>query len=198
MPRGREANERIREEQRAKILDAAKRVFARKGMAATMDDVAAEACISHGLAYRYFADKEAILRALVEQALQAPSAQLEGVKQMPGTASERLELLISGFVASRRGSPEFYQLLDHVLNDEGMPSDFRKLVCKRRRALRATLRQLIVEGQTAGQVVEDDPDALVRAIFTCLDGLTRSADYDADQYGEHFPEARIFLRMLKP
>lgn len=197
MPRGQKANERIREEQRDKILEAAKRVFAHKGVAATMDDVAREAGVSHGLAYRYFDDKEAILRALVEQALQAPAAGLEVIQKMPGTPSERLEQLIFQFVKSRRDRPEFYQLLDHVLNDEAMPYDFRRLLHRRRRALQTALRQLIVEGQEAGEIVQEDPDMLVRAIFTCLDGLTRSAVYDREPYDKHFPEARVFLRMLK-
>ena len=64
MPRSEEAWQRIREEQRTHILEAAKRVFARKGPAATMDDIAAESSVSHGLAYRYFANKEAIFSAL--------------------------------------------------------------------------------------------------------------------------------------
>jgi AcrR family transcriptional regulator len=45
-PRTEEVNERIRDEQREKILDAARRVFARKGFAATkMADVAAGASV---------------------------------------------------------------------------------------------------------------------------------------------------------
>src|ERR1700676_4875211 len=71
MPRSEEVKQRMREEQRTKILEAASKVFARKGMAATMDDIAAEASISHGLAYRYFASKEAIFHTLVEQTFRA-------------------------------------------------------------------------------------------------------------------------------
>ena len=43
MPRTEEANQQIRQEQRTKILNASRNVFARKGRAATMADVAAEA-----------------------------------------------------------------------------------------------------------------------------------------------------------
>ena len=68
MPRTEEAKQRIREEQRTRILEAARRVFARKGLTATVDDVAEEAEVSHGLAYRYFANKEAIFSEIVLQA----------------------------------------------------------------------------------------------------------------------------------
>ena len=67
MPRTPEANQRLREAQRTKILASARSVFARKGMEATITDIAAEAQISLGLAYRYFADKEAIFSELVKQ-----------------------------------------------------------------------------------------------------------------------------------
>jgi AcrR family transcriptional regulator len=50
MVRSKEANQRIRTEQRKRILDAARIVFARKGLAATMDDIAERAGVSHGLA----------------------------------------------------------------------------------------------------------------------------------------------------
>jgi AcrR family transcriptional regulator len=50
-----------------KILTAAKKVFARKGMSAKMSEVATEARISQGLAYHYFPSKEAIFVALLRQ-----------------------------------------------------------------------------------------------------------------------------------
>jgi AcrR family transcriptional regulator len=40
-------------------------------MAATITDIAAEAQISLGLAYRYFADKDAIFSALIKQTVPA-------------------------------------------------------------------------------------------------------------------------------
>lgn len=55
MSRTPEAKQRLREAQRVKILESARRVFARKGMEATIMDIAAEAQISLGLAYRYWA-----------------------------------------------------------------------------------------------------------------------------------------------
>jgi AcrR family transcriptional regulator len=196
--RAEDARQRLREEQRTKILEAAKRVFARKGLAATMDDVAAEASVSHGLAYRYFANKEAIVRTLIEQALQAPSAGLQRIEEMPGTPGERLNFLVSAFVESRREHPQFYQLLGQVLHDEAMPNDFRAVVHRRGQVLQGVLRQLIVEGQATGEVAAGDPDQLVRAVLACLDGLTRWGASDPEHDNEHFPDAGIFLRMLKP
>lgn len=197
MPRSEEAKQRMREEQRTHILEAAKRVFARKGPAATMDDIAAEASVSHGLAYRYFVSKEAILSLLAEQAFRANPMTFQHVLEMPMTPGERLNRLVSELIESRR-HPEFYQLFDQMRNSEATPDDLRELVHKRGHALRGVIRQLIVEGQMTGEVAAGDPDQLMRAILTCLDGLIKWAEYYPEQYNEHFPNAEIFLRMLKP
>jgi AcrR family transcriptional regulator len=197
MPRTAAANQRIREEQREKILEAAQRVFARKGLAATMADVASEANVSQGLAYRYFASKEALVFELVTQALHAPAAGLHQHLQAPGTPGARLKVLVRGFVESRR-HPEFYLLLDHVLGSGDTPDALRALVRRRSQEMQDVLRHLIVEAQATGEVAAGDPDQLVCAIFACSDGLLRWAAHHPDLYQEHFPDAAIFLRMLTP
>jgi len=69
-PRTSKQNSRIRDERREQILHAALKVFARCGFAAArMTDIAAEAGISTGLAYHYFASKEDLFHELVALAL---------------------------------------------------------------------------------------------------------------------------------
>ncbi len=198
MPRSTEANQRIREAQRAKILDSARRVFARKGMATTITDIAAEAQISLGLAYRYFPDKETIFSTLIKQTLPADSAHFQHALDLPGTPGQRLAALISGILTAR-GQPEareVHQLLIH--HTETMPADVQDLLSERYRTLLATLRQLIVEGQATGEVAPGDPDQLVAIVNACLDGLTRWALRDPEQFSTYVPDAEIILRLLKP
>ncbi len=89
MPRTNSANKRIRTEQQARIIEAARRVFARKGFSATVDDVANEAGISHGLAYRYFANKAALFSELILRDLEGPTDWLESYAEAPGSPMER-------------------------------------------------------------------------------------------------------------
>lgn len=198
MPRTTEANQRIREAQRAKILESARRVFARKGMAATITDIAAEAQMSIGLAYRYFADKEAIFSALVKQTIPADSTGIQQLLEMPGTPGKRLAALISSIVAARghRENLEVHQLL--ARHAEVMPDDVRELLGRRYQALLDTMRQLIVEGQATGEVAPGDPDQLVAVVGACLDGLTRWAIQDPEQFSTYVPDAEIVLRLFKP
>ena len=65
MPRTEQAFEEMRAMANRKILDAARRVFARKGLGATISDIAEEAGVSQGLAYRYFSSKEAIFHTIL-------------------------------------------------------------------------------------------------------------------------------------
>jgi AcrR family transcriptional regulator len=198
MQRTEAANQRLRETQRAKILDGARHVFARKGRAATMADVAEAAGVSQGLAYRYFANKEEIFHELVNQALQSGLATPQRILQMPGTPGERLAFLVSRLIEGRREHPEFHQLFDQVLSDETTPNDLREPVLRQARVFLDVLRQLIIEGQATGEVAEDDPDQLVAVVTACLEGLTRWALRNPEQFNKHVPDARIILRILKP
>ncbi|WP_182084113.1 TetR/AcrR family transcriptional regulator [Aureimonas sp. ME7] len=56
------------QETRAKLLTAARRVFAQKGYAATsMDDLTAEVGLTRGALYHHFGDKRGLLAAVVEE-----------------------------------------------------------------------------------------------------------------------------------
>ena len=56
------------EEKRRQILDAAVRVFARKGFhASRVGDIAEEAGVAHGLLYHYFDSKDAVLQAVFQE-----------------------------------------------------------------------------------------------------------------------------------
>lgn len=200
MPRTPEANQRIREAQRTKILESARRVFARKGMQATIADIAAEAQISLGLTYRYFASKEAVFAELVKQTVPGASAEFQKLVATGETPGERLAALISHIVGAHRQpvSLEVHQLLTHALDADAMPAEIRDLLGKRYAMLRAAMRQLIVEGQATGEVALGDPDQLVEVMIACLDGLTRWALRDPEQFRIFVPDAQIILRLLQP
>ena len=198
MPRMKEANQRIREAQRAKILEAAWKVFARHGLAATMAEVAAEAGVSYGLAYRYFVTKEALFHALVEQSLHSGDASFQRFAALPGTTGERLDRLVAGLVETRRDHPEFAQVHDQVLSDAATPTDLREQALRYGQAFHDLLRRLIVEGQAEGSVRAADPDQLVTAILAALDGLSRLVLIDPERFQKHFPDASILQGMLKP
>ena len=54
---------------RQALIDAAERLFARRGLAATLDDIAAEAGVNVATAYRHFANKQQLASAFLEQSV---------------------------------------------------------------------------------------------------------------------------------
>ena len=198
MPRTAQANEQIREDTTEKILRAAKKLFAQKGRAAKMEEVAAEAGVSKGLAYHYFPGKDAIFVALLRQMI-VPADELHSIiLKMPGTPGERLARIVSAMVERRRRDPEFYQFFSQAMEEDNLPPDLMEEMKKQGSLVHKILRQLIVEGQATGEIAKDSPDKLARAIMACLDGLTRLAPLSSEQIENEMPDAGIILRMLRP
>jgi AcrR family transcriptional regulator len=198
VPRTEKANQQIREETTDKILNAARRVFARKGSAGTMAEVAAEADVSQGLAYRYFPSKEAIFLVLVRQ-LVRPAEELRAiVQQMPGTSSDRLKRIVTAMLERRRKDPEFYQFFYQAMTSDSLPADLRVQIKEQGLSMREIIRGLVVGGQATGEIANDDPDKLVSALLACVDGLSRVAQLSPADVEKQMPDAGIILRMLGP
>jgi len=86
--------ERAPSERQTRILDAAERVFARAGFhAATMQDVAAEAGMSPGNLYRYFASKDAIIAGMAERDRTLIAADFSALDPAKGGVLDQLEAL---------------------------------------------------------------------------------------------------------
>ncbi len=199
MPRSASVNRQIRKVTTEKILEAAEGVFARKGMAAKMSDVASAAGISQGLAYHYFPSKEAIFLALVRQ-LDQPADELRAtVRKIPGTPLVRLAHIISAMIERRKRFPEFYQFMSRALEEESLPNELRERLDNVSVLVREIVRDLIVQGQATGEIAPDDPDKLTRALLACIDGLSRRTGRSSPDGSESAtPDANIIVRMLRP
>jgi AcrR family transcriptional regulator len=79
------------------ILAAALALFSEKGFsAARMDEIAARAGVSKGAIYLYFADKTALLKALVQQATGGQIAQVEHLaKTLDGPVAPLIRQLVA-------------------------------------------------------------------------------------------------------
>src|SRR6478736_4824388 len=76
---------------RQRILDAAKRRFGRFGLrATTMQDIAQEAGVAVGTIYQFFADKDALMLAWVDEHRQLIRQQLADVLLLPVSADQKL------------------------------------------------------------------------------------------------------------
>jgi AcrR family transcriptional regulator len=197
--RNEQKNEQMRTETIKKILESASTVFAAKGRAATMADIAEKAQISQGLAYHYFKSKEEIYATLIKQVAEAGGGPAQRVNQAQGTPGQRLTLLITNMLEASRQNPGISQMMYNALEDETTPADLKAMVQRNSQELQSVIRQLIVDGQATGEVVKDDPDQLLVTLLALVNGLMRRATLlDPKDPKFHFPDARIILRIFKP
>lgn len=197
MPRTEQAFEALRENSRRRILDAAGRVFAKKGLGATVSDIAAEAGVSQGLAYRYFPSKDAIFYTLLRQMLQ--SGEADKFSQGPWKSPrEPLERFVSETIRLRQEHPEFYRFLFQALSDQKLPKDIHDKLVAHGQEIRKVLRRLIIQGQARGEVSKGGADQLVDVILACLEGMSMRIAYSDPSTKVRLPDPEIVLRLLGP
>lgn len=131
---------RVREKpetQRARILDAARAVFARDGFGqATIDDIARETKIRRTLLYHYFAGKEEILEAVTIEALDELEPLIDELTKRGGTVEEQVRSLIDGYHEIMSARPGLAQLLIDSAGLLEMPAYGERIGCLRRSLLK--------------------------------------------------------------
>ena len=207
-PRTRAQNRRIKEARREAIFDAARRVFARNGLAATrMQHIATEAGISQGLIYHYFPDKQTLFTTIVEGALRETAALAARTLQEQGSAWQRLERLCQVMLTGVLEYPEYPLVVVHAFTSAAPKAARAAVEHHGRHALRDMVA-LIREGQRERTVVAGDPVELALTFTAAIQGVALSRlqagkpakDRPPGDLGRHahFPRAETILRLLRP
>jgi len=175
MPRRAADNEAVRTAQRARLLDAAAHVFARKGFAAArVADVAKEAGVSNGLVHHYFSSKAALHRALVEQVMSSADALPRAALAREGTPWERLAWFVQTALLGAQHAPEQFFLVVEASMNEAVDPELRAHVATAGERGLNQLAVLIAEAQAAGTVRKGDPRALAEHLLATVQGLAVS------------------------
>jgi TetR/AcrR family transcriptional regulator, fatty acid metabolism regulator protein len=94
------------------ILEAAVRVFARRGYhAARVGDIAAEAGVAHGLLYHYFASKEDVLRTIFRENWGELLERFRAVEAADEPADEKLEGIAKILLRTWRNDPHLVTVM---------------------------------------------------------------------------------------
>ncbi|WP_151733075.1 TetR/AcrR family transcriptional regulator [Paenibacillus tengchongensis] len=170
MPRNPERDRQLRGERRQQILDAAARIFARKGLLAKISDIAAEAGLSHGHVYNSFKSKEELLLAVIEQGQHSYEDKLRTAIEMEGTAKDKFRYLAE-LSLPREGSADSYLVLLQALSTDLLSDGDKAVIRARGRVNKELLRTLIIEGQQDGTVMQGDPVQLMSLFATLIQNL---------------------------
>jgi len=100
------------EEKRRLILDAAVRVFARKGFhTSRVGDIAEEAGVAHGLLYHYFSSKDEVLETIFRENWSALLERIHAVEQSDESAREQLRHVAAILLRTWRHEPDVVRVL---------------------------------------------------------------------------------------
>jgi len=174
MPRDQALNERMRAESQARIITAARKLFAERGyFSCKVSDIAREAGMSTGNVYWYYPGKEDVLRAVLADGLGAHEALLAQAAAHPGTSREKLDYLLERYLRFCHEQGEFFAVLISILGHGGVP-DLEQLGFDMReigQAYHRHLTSIIAQGQAEGAVLDAEPNALAMLFFSLFNGL---------------------------
>jgi AcrR family transcriptional regulator len=179
----------VSDERKPQIINAALRVFARKGYhAATMPEIAAEAGLSVGGLYWYFKSKDAVVATILAQLFDADLDALGLLLAEAQPASDRLlafaQHTAATFDEHRWLVPVGVELLAASPHDAQTRGFIQRYLGRYREAL-ATL---ISQGVARGEFHPVDPHDAANTLLALEEGfaLLWAVDPDATRYKEGF------------
>src|SRR5207344_596607 len=100
------------EEKRRQILDAAVRVFARRGFhTSRVGDIAEEAGVAHGLLYHYFSSKDEVLETVFRENWSELLVRFEQVEASGQPADEKLRGIVKILLRTWRNDPDLVTVM---------------------------------------------------------------------------------------
>ena len=175
-----------KEEKRALIIEAAAKVFARRGFASTlMAEIAIEAGIGKGTLYEYFDSKENLFFAVFEWFVQATEAEAKvSISALGGSASERLDALSDSLMSSWAQMEDMYSLVMEFWSASAssqMRERFKQAFKNGYSDFRQIVSTLIRDGIERGEFQPHvDIESVAAALVGTWDALLLQAWFDDD------------------
>lgn len=155
---------------REAILTAAARLFARKGVSgATMQEIANEADLSAGAIYRYYSNKEELLRAVYDDAKKRNQQFFEGAAQQAATPLEALVDVGRQVWLEQDDRDALICEMQMALTAARDPEDFGLDLKETRTNVRKMIEDLLRQAQETGQI---GPDVNVSHLAVLLQACT--------------------------
>ena len=149
-------------DKRRVLLEAAVRVFARRGFhAARVGDIAEEAGVAHGLLYHYFSSKEEVLETIFRETWADLLAAVRDVEESGEPAQEQLRQVAAILLRSWRRDPNLVRVL---VRGVARSSELDRRVGDVGDAF-AAIERIVRRGQEAGELRPELDARLTSVIF---------------------------------
>jgi AcrR family transcriptional regulator len=149
-------------DKRQLILDAAVRVFARKGYhTSRVGDIAAEAGVAHGLLYHYFNSKEELLETIFRNTWTLMLDTISGLESLDEPARETLRKVAAIVLRAWRDTPDIVRVL---VREVTRSPHLQQEIGETEQAF-AALERVIRKGQESGEFREEVDPRFASFIF---------------------------------
>ncbi|MBD3917385.1 TetR/AcrR family transcriptional regulator [Paenibacillus sp. PR3] len=184
-----------RETQRQRIIEAALKVFAVRGLQGTkMSMIAEEAGLSAGQLYRFFESKEELFVTLIRQVAEETTRAMESIYNLPGSPFDKIRAFTASTLKEESAKYPF-KMIQHVNTAEDAPEEAKQLI--QQFSAKRYIEQLLPlfkEGQQTGDFAQGEPRRLISAFLTLLSALiTFNMPIDDDH---QMPDADILMRTI--
>jgi TetR/AcrR family transcriptional regulator, fatty acid metabolism regulator protein len=142
----------VQEDRRRRILDAAVRVFARRGYhGARVGDIATEAGVAHGLLYHYFSSKDEVLETVFRDNFGELVARFRAVESSDEAAPEKLAGIAKILLRTWRNDPD---LVTVMVRDVARSARLQLQIAEVREIF-AIVQRVVEQGQAEGSFRRD-------------------------------------------
>ena len=157
------------EDKRRQLLDAAVRVFARKGYhASRVGDIAEEAGVAHGLLYHYFKSKDKVLEAVFHENWSLLVARIESVEETEEPAADQLRHISAIVLRTWLHLPDVVRV---VIQEFGRSPELAERIGELTLPIDA-LERVIARGIENGEFRKDiDPTFAATVVYGSIDEL---------------------------
>jgi len=157
------------EDKRRQLLDAAVRVFARKGFhSSRVGDIAEEAGVAHGLLYHYFKSKDQVLEAVFHENWSILVARIESVEETDEPAADQIRHIAAIVLRTWLHLPDVVRV---VIQEFGRSPELGERIGELTLPIDA-LRRVIARGIERGEFRKDiDPAFAATVVYGSIDEL---------------------------
>lgn len=158
-----------------------------------MSMISEEAGISKGLLYLYFKSKDELFISIVKEAMESAIIVMEGLSRLSGSPLDKIREMTSAIF--NESDKNYFRLIQHAYTSDEVPDHVKTLLDQYSLVTFVdTLMPVFVEGQQAGQLIEEDPRKLISSYLLVLQGLMM---IDIDEYNVYgLSEVDILMRVI--
>src|SRR5262245_24095294 len=156
-------------DRRRELLDAAVRVFARKGFhASRVGDIAEEASVAHGLLYHYFRSKDEVLETIFREAWERLARETDRIEASGVPVREQLRRVARIYLGSWLVTPELIAVLvREIARSPAVGSRIDEVS-----GVVLSLQRMIAAAKVRGEVrPECDPQLAAWAVYGALEEI---------------------------